>query len=275
MTARELAGRRVIVTGASRGIGAGIAERLAAAGADLVITARTVDRHDHLAGSLNETLELCRRHGARVEVIAADLSDPEDRARIVPESVETLGGPIDVLVNNAAAGIHRPLDEFTYRHARVMFEVNVHAPLELTQAVLPPMRERGEGWIVNISSGAAHLHPGPPYVPPVMPGNGMYAVTKAALNRLTNALAVELWGTGVRLNTLDPVKPVASEGAVEHLQGRIPADQFEPVEVMAEATLALATCPADLTGHVSVDQPLLDQLGRRVMTLDGASPLRS
>ena len=161
------------------------------------------------------------------------------------------------------------------KRRRITFEVNVHAPLELTQAVLPPMRERGEGWIVNISSGAAHLHPGPPYVPPVMPGNGMYGVVKAALNRLTNAMAVELWGTGVRLNTLDPVKPVASEGAVEHLQGRIPADQFEPVEVMAEATLALATCPPDLTGHVYVDQPLLDQLGRRVMTLDGASPLRS
>jgi NAD(P)-dependent dehydrogenase (short-subunit alcohol dehydrogenase family) len=114
---------------------------------------------------------------------------------------------------------------------------------------------------------------GPPFVPPVMPGNGMYAVTKAALNRLTNALAVELWGTGIRINTLDPAKPVASEGAVEHLQGRIPADQFAPVEVMAEAALALATCGPDLTGQICVDQPLLDSLHRPVMTLDGARAL--
>jgi citronellol/citronellal dehydrogenase len=268
----ELAGRRVVVTGASRGIGAGIAERLAAAGASLVITARTVDRHDHLTGSLNETLDRCRRHTDTVAVIAADLSDPVDRARIVPEAVDALGGPVDALVNNAAAGIHRPLAEYPHRYRRVMFEVNVEAPMDLTQAVLAPMLERGEGWIVNISSGAAHLQPGPPFTPNVMPGNGIYGVTKAALNRLTNAFAVELWGTGVRMNTLDPAKPVASEGAVEHLQGRIPADQFAPVEVMAEAALALCTCGPELTGRITVDRPLLDELGIAVMTLDGTRP---
>src|SRR5262245_52496613 len=105
----RLDGRRAIVTGASRGIGAGLAERLSAEGAAVVITARTVDKHDHLAGSLNETLARCRRHGATVEAVAADLADPTDRARIVPEAVALLGGPIDVLVNNAAAGIHMPM----------------------------------------------------------------------------------------------------------------------------------------------------------------------
>jgi citronellol/citronellal dehydrogenase len=270
----KLDGRRAIVTGASRGIGAGLAERLCAEGADVVITARTVDRHDHLAGSLNETLERCRRHGAgRAEAVAADLADPADRARIVPEAVAILGGPIEVLVNNAAAGIHMPMAEFPHRRRRIMFEVNVEAPLDLAQAVLPVMLERGEGWIVNITSGSSRLAPGPPYVPSTMPGNGIYGTTKAALNRATNALAAELWGTGVRINALDPAKPVASEGAVEHLQGRIPADQFAPVEIMAEATVALCTCGPELTGHVFSDQPLLDQLGVTVMTLDGARPL--
>src|SRR5205823_9216072 len=102
-------GRRAIVTGASRGIGPAIAERLAAEAADVVLTARTVDHHDHLAGSLRETLEKCRAHGATVEVVAADLADPADRARIVPEAVALLGGDIDILVNNAAAGIHNPM----------------------------------------------------------------------------------------------------------------------------------------------------------------------
>src|ERR1700693_3634170 len=119
-----LVGRRAVVTGASRGIGAGLAERLAAEGAAVAITARTVDQHDHLAGSLNETLERCRRHGAEAVVIAADLSDPADRARIIPEAVAALGGPIEVLVNNAAAGIHRPMAEFPHRYRRIMFEVN-------------------------------------------------------------------------------------------------------------------------------------------------------
>src|SRR4051794_11283684 len=75
--ADRFAGRRCIVTGASRGIGPAIAERLAAEGASVVITARTVDQHDHLAGSLRETLERCRRYGTTVEVVAADLADPD------------------------------------------------------------------------------------------------------------------------------------------------------------------------------------------------------
>src|ERR1700694_2744102 len=95
-------GRTVVVTGASRGIGAAIAERLAAEGANVVITARTVDRHDHLAGSLNETLARCRRHGTTVEAVEADLGDPASRGRIVPEALEILGGRVDILVNNAA-----------------------------------------------------------------------------------------------------------------------------------------------------------------------------
>src|SRR4051794_30422678 len=87
VTGERFRGGRAIVTGASRGIGPAIAERLAAEGANVVLTARTVDHHDHLAGSLRETLERCRAHGTTVEVVAADLADPADPARIVPEAV--------------------------------------------------------------------------------------------------------------------------------------------------------------------------------------------
>ena len=126
-----LDGRRAIVTGASRGIGAGIAERFAAEGAAVVLTARTVAQHDHLEGSLNETLARCRVHSDAVFVIAADLADADDRLRIVPEAVAALGGPVDVLVNNAAAGIHMPMADFPHKRRRIMFEVNVEAPLDL------------------------------------------------------------------------------------------------------------------------------------------------
>jgi citronellol/citronellal dehydrogenase len=270
----RLDGRRTIVTGASRGIGAAIAERFAAEGAAVVVTARTLEQHDHLAGSLLETVARCERHGARVVPLVADLADADDRARIVPEAEAALGGPIDVLVNNAAAGIHRPAAELSLKHRRIMFEVNFHAPFDLAQAVIPAMRERGEGWIVNISSGSARITPGPPFPPsPMGTTQGAYGASKAALNRYTNILGIELHGTGIRVNTLDPVKPVASEGAVEHLQGRIPADQFNPPEVMAEAAVALATCGPDVTGRVCVDQPILDELGIPVRTLDGEALL--
>ena len=120
---RRFSGRNVIVTGASRGIGAAIAERFAAEGAAVAITARTLDHHTGLAGSLSDTAERCARFGATVVTVVADLADSDDRARILPEAEAALGGPIDILVNNAAATIRRPAAEMALRHRRVVFEV--------------------------------------------------------------------------------------------------------------------------------------------------------
>ena len=203
----RFSGRRVIVTGASRGIGAALAERLAAEGADVAIVARTLDRHDHLAGSLQETAARMERYGNKVAVIVADLADGDDRQRIVPEAEAALGGPVDILVNNAAAAIYAPTSTYPLRRRRVTFEVNVHAPIDLAQAVLPGMIERGEGWIVNLSSGSARHNPGPPFrTEGVAVTVGVYGASKAALNRETNCLAAELHGTGVRINTIEPAR---------------------------------------------------------------------
>src|SRR5215211_1806362 len=98
--ARRFEGRRALVTGASRGIGAAIAERLAAEGADVAITARTFDRHAHLAGSLRMTQARLDRYRTHVGIIVADLTNETDRQRIVPEAVDALGGSIEILVNN-------------------------------------------------------------------------------------------------------------------------------------------------------------------------------
>jgi citronellol/citronellal dehydrogenase len=261
-----LAGKRVLVTGASRGIGAATAERCAAEGADVAIVARTLDQHDHLAGSLTETAERLRAHGGQVAVIAADLTDETDRARIVPAAVDALGGPIDVLVNNAAAAIYAPLADFPLKRRRIMFEVNVHAPLDLAQAVLPDMRARGEGWIVNISSATAR-----PVGDSVLT---VYGSSKAALNRTTLGLATELDGTGIRVNTVEPRAAVMSEGAGALVGDRVTADQIEPMEAMVEAIVALTHSPPDLTGRLTVSLDLLDELGLTVHALDG-SPLET
>ncbi len=148
MTAgKRFRGRRAVVTGASRGIGAAVARRLAAEGADVAITARTADQHPTLAGSLRETAGHLGRFGGTVAVIRADLADADDRARIVPEAVQELGGPIDILVNNAAAAIYQTVADYPLRRRRLSFEVNVHAPMDLAQAALPSMLQRGEGWV--------------------------------------------------------------------------------------------------------------------------------
>jgi citronellol/citronellal dehydrogenase len=263
-------GRRALVTGASRGIGAGIAERLAAEGAHVVLTARTLDKHDHLAGSLRETAGRLARYGTTVGVVVADLTSEEDRARIVPEAEAQLGGAVEILVNNAAAAIYMPLAEFPLKRRSIIFEANVHAPLDLAQDVIPGMRAAGEGWIVNLSSGSARHWEGPPFT---MGAQGstltVYGASKAALNRITNGLAAELHGTGIRVNTVEPRAAVLSEGAAQLVGATLKPEQIESMEAMVEGVVALCDCPEDFTGRITVSLDLIEQGGLTVHGLDG------
>ncbi|WP_344415599.1 SDR family oxidoreductase [Pseudonocardia ailaonensis] len=135
-----------LVTGASQSISAAIAQRFAAAGAN-----RCPHRPHHelrrqpLAGGLDEAVFRCARHGTVAVPLVADLTDEADRSQIVDLAAAQLGGPVDILVNNAAAGIHLPAAEMAPRHRRLMFEVNFHAPVDLAQAAIPGMRARGGG----------------------------------------------------------------------------------------------------------------------------------
>jgi citronellol/citronellal dehydrogenase len=261
-----LDGRIALVTGASRGIGAGVAQRLAAEGASVAITARTLKRAPGaaLAGSLEETLELIRAAGVPSIAVVADISDADDRARIVPETQAALG-PIDILVNNAAAAMYAPVATMPLKRRRILFEVNALAPLDLAQAVLPAMKARGEGWIVNLTSATAR------------PGGAnstmaLYGASKAALNRLTVGLAQELAGTGVRVNAVEPRAAVLTEGAAALVGDSLTEDLIESLEAMTEAVVALCAGPADLTGRIAVSLDLIDELGLTVYDLDGARP---
>jgi citronellol/citronellal dehydrogenase len=272
MTSR-FASRRALVTGASRGIGAAIAQRLAAEGADVAIVARTLDQHDHLAGSLIETRERIDRYGTTIAMITADLTDELDRSRIVPEAVAALGGPIEILVNNAAAAMYAPVESFPLKRRRIIFEANVHAPLDLAQGVIPAMRTAGEGWIVNLSSASSRLTEGPPFaVGPQGSTISVYGASKAALNRITNGLGVELHGTGIRVNTVEPRAAVLSEGAAELVGATLRPDQIESMEEMVEAVVALCDCPAEVTGQTTVSLDLIAAWDLTVHGLDGRRP---
>ena len=272
MTGR-FAGRRALVTGASRGIGAGIAERLAAEGADVVITARTLDKHDHLAGSLNETAARLAKYGSKVEILVADITDEAARDGLVDKAAEQLGGPIDILVNNAAAAIYMPLATFPVKRRRIIFEANVHATLDLAQQAIPGMQAAGEGWIVNLSSGSAKLWEGPPFE---LGSQGstitVYGASKAALNKITNGLGAELYGTGIRVNTVEPRAAVLSEGADKLVGASLRPDQIESMEAMVEGVMFVCDCPADFTGQITVSLDLIESQGLTVHGLDG-SPL--
>jgi citronellol/citronellal dehydrogenase len=270
VTPGRFAGRRALVTGASRGIGAATAERLAAEGAHVAITARTAERHDHLSGSLAETAERIGRHGSKVATVVADLTDEADRHRIVAEAVDQLAGAIDILVNNAAAAMYAPVLGFPLKRRRILFEANVFAPIDLAAAVTPAMVQAGRGWIVNLTSGAARLADGPPFeLGPQGTTIATYGASKAALNRLSNALAAELEGSGVRVNAVEPRAAVMSEGAAALVGDSIRADQIESMEEMVEAIVALCDCPADVTGRSFVSLDLLDAWNLEVRGLDG------
>lgn len=271
----SLEGRVALVTGASRGIGAAIAQRLASEGAAVVVTARSVDEHPQLPGTLRETVASIEAGGGRALAIGADLMEPADRARMVEEARAALGA-IDILVNNAAAAFYMPFAKVSEKRFRVAFEVNVRAAWDLAQRVVPDMEKQGRGCIVNISSDTARHPTGPPYGDFYEHGGAvLYGATKSALDRISTGLAAELFDAGITVNSLSPVAAVMTPG-VEAL-GVVPEEfrrTAEPVEHLAEATLALCE-PRDepVTGRVLFSGPLLEELGRPVRTLDGRALL--
>lgn len=270
----ELAGRVALVTGASRGIGAAIAERLASAGARVACVARSLDvPGGNEPGTLRETAARIAAAGGHAVAIQGDVSDAASRAAMVEASQAQLG-PVDVLVNNAAAGPYRPFEKLSPKHFALTFGANVEAALHLAQLVAPPMRAKRSGWIVNISSATAE-HPKAPYNDFERTGGAhLYGASKAALNRLTIGIAAELATAGVAVNTLAPNAAVIT--AAVRMTGAdkwIRPEMIEPVEAMAEAALALASCDAAFTGRVTYSLDLLRALGREVRTLDGRAPL--
>ncbi|MGE2712591.1 SDR family NAD(P)-dependent oxidoreductase [Mycolicibacterium litorale] len=254
------AGRVALVTGSSRGLGAAIATRLAAEGATVVLTARTMDPDPKYQGSLRQTRDEIHAAGGSAVAVAADLSQPEERERLFSEAVDSVGAP-DILVNNAAVTFLRPLDTFPEKRARLMLEMHLLAPLHLSQLAIPAMRERGRGWILNVTSVAGDLPPGPPFSDfDRTAGFGIYGTAKAALNRLTKSLAAELFDDHIAVNAAAPTNPVATPGAGTL---DLAKTDTEDISLITETAFRLCTGdPATLTGRIAQTQSFLGEAGR-------------
>jgi short-subunit dehydrogenase len=210
----ELAGSRVLITGASRGIGEVMARRFAARGARVALVARTEHAIKDLAAELDGTAH------------PADLSDPHDVRGLV-ERIEGDGGPIDVLVNNAGIEEAGRFDEQSADDVERAFRVNLLTPAELCRQAVPGMLRRGHGHIVNMSSLAGTA---------VFPGLVAYSSTKAGLSQLTAGLRAELRGTPIRttLVELGPVPTDMLDRAQAYAPTRDSFDRFRHLRLLAD-----------------------------------------
>jgi NAD(P)-dependent dehydrogenase (short-subunit alcohol dehydrogenase family) len=254
-----LKGKVALVTGASRGIGEAIAARLAMEGAKVAASARTEKTGEsRLPGTLEDTVARIRKAGGEATLIKADLAQSAEREKVVATCVATYG-PVDILVNNAAITYFMPASEFTEKRFKLMMEVQVFAPFHLAQLVLPSMRQRHQGAIVNISSPAG-IHPRPPYENAGR-GGTVYGMCKAALERFTTGLAAEVFDDGIAVNVVSPGLVATPGVAVHGLINERTKNRVQPIEYIAEAVYRLAIAdPKHMTGRVAYAEPFLKEL---------------
>jgi len=254
----RLSGRTALVTGASRGLGAAIAATLAEHGAHVAAVARTLEPAEGQAGSLAETVAQITAAGGEATAFAADLSDPGNCDDLCARVAAEVGAPT-ILVNSAAVTFLRPLADFPLRRVQVMLNLHLLTPLRLAQLVAPGMRERGAGWIVNLTSVAALQPEGPPFSEfDTSAGFAVYGTVKSALDRLTGSLAAEFNADNIAVNAAAPLLPVRTAGAAA-----LDLAQGDTEEIGLICRTALELCsgnPAVLTGRIVQTSPFLAAL---------------
>jgi 3-oxoacyl-[acyl-carrier protein] reductase len=275
---QKLVGRTALVTGSSRGIGRAIAQRLAAEGATVVVSARShtpspsIRGADNTAlpGTIAETVALIEQAGGTAIGVAADLADTAQRDSLLDEVLDRTGR-IDILVNNAGFADYSVIEQMSTQTFDRTLEHYLRVPFVLTRAAIPHMRAQGAGWIVNIGSvtGIAPVRPYRDYNK--SSGDVIYASVKAALHRFTQGVAAEVLDANIAVNCVGPSTAIRTPGAAQLIPDTFPT---EPVEYLAETVLAMCHRPAaERTGLVafSLHYPWSQKLP--VHTLDGASVL--
>ncbi len=246
----DISGKVALVTGASRGIGRAIAQRLASAGATVIVTARSVDEESGssrlealrvVPGTLAETVSLIEQGGGKAIPIGADLENMQERDSLVARAIAAAGG-LDILVNNAGFCDFFPIEKMTTDVFDRTFDHYVRAPFILARAAIPQMRGRGGGWITNITSAQALpiTRPFPDYL--AVSGDAAYSAAKAAINRLTQGLAAELLVDNIAVNAVGPSTAILTPGAADYIPAEYPT---EDVAYLAETVLAMSHLPAD------------------------------
>ena len=253
-------GRVALVTGASSGIGAATARAFAGAGLRVGLCARRKDRLEQLAAELTA-------RGSEVTVHAVDVTDAL-AVRAIVDAVAARWGRLDVLVNHAGRGFSATLEQTSAEELRALMELNVVAVLGATQAALPIMRRQGSGHIINVSSIVGRR---------AVPYRAAYSATKFALGALSEALRVELTGTGIAVTIVYPIRTAETEFHEAEVR-KVPWRPMGPVQSAERVARAILSCvrrprpevypywPVRILAVMSVVAPgLVDRGMRRVL----------
>ena len=214
--ALDLQGCRTLVTGGSSGIGAGLAEALAERGAIVGICGRRDDL-------LSEVVGRCMKHSPDSRMWVTNLADPDGVDKLAVDVLDAFGG-VDLLVNNAGIPKRRHTTTLDIDTITAVMHINYLSPMRLTYDLLPQMLARGSGTIVNISSIAATLS---------APGEAAYDASKAALTAFSEAMAVDLWETGIKVMVVYP-------GVIDTPLFSLPDNDVPDLPIPAEPVSAMA-----------------------------------
>jgi NAD(P)-dependent dehydrogenase (short-subunit alcohol dehydrogenase family) len=259
-----LQGKGALVTGATSGIGAAVALRLASEGANTVITGRDPDKG-------RAVLDRLEKAGAgRCRFITADLASPEEPLRLAEQAEEWLGG-VDILVNNAATGGAGHSTEITPEDWDAIFAVNVRAPYLLSTAVMSRMSERRSGVVVNVTTSVAYRG---------WPGYSAYASSKAALDAMSRCWAATYGLWGVRVNTIAP-GPVLTEGSTREFKAEdiaefcagFGAGRYGTVDEVAAAVSFLVSDEAEYihASTIHIDGGMVETFGYQPISVSSVA----
>jgi len=253
-----LEGKSAVVTGGGRGIGAAIASSLVAAGARVVVSARS--EHE-----IEETAAGLRQAGGSAWAVAADISDPKQVAALFEQSCEHLG-QVDILINNAGFATSASLPKIRLEDWEQLFAVNVRGTFLCTQAFLPPMAERSWGRVVNVASIAGRM--GAPYI-------SAYVASKHAVVGFTRAIAMEYAASGVTVNAVCPgyVETALVAQAVESIASKTGLDDEAARETLRQQSPQGRIYTADEVAYLvtTLCDPRAGGINAQSVVLDGGS----